>query len=104
MRGGNTLDKIQSFAYLTDDSNLKDVTKTIHTIRLLQDYLNYRREQEYTCSYNTLIHLRFLEIDYDIIEIDTSKPILSEYVIERSNMTKRVSNKIYAFEKWVDEQ
>jgi hypothetical protein len=62
--------------------------------------LIYKSNNQYTASYDVLIFLRFLNIDFDILTTDTTKPILSKYVIEENNK----GNKRICFEKWVDTQ
>lgn len=95
---------MESLIFLRDNSNLKDIPKTYHTIILKEDYLIYEANQKYTTSYDILIYLRFFKIDYDIVELDTTKPILSKHVIERSKMSERVRKAHENFEKWVDTQ
>jgi hypothetical protein len=75
------LDKMETFVYLQQNSNLKDVPKTFHTIILKEDILNYKTNQKYTASFDVLIYLRFLQVEYDICELDTTKPIISKYVL-----------------------
>lgn len=100
----NTLQQIEALVYLRDISNLKDIPKTFHTILLKEDFLQYMRNITYTASYNTLVYLRFVNVDYEITALDISRPILSTYVIERNKMSKKARDKINAFENWVATQ
>ena len=98
------LQEMESYLFLRQNSNLKDLVPTFHTIILKEDYLNYRRNCKYTSSFDVLIYLRYNDIEYEICELDTTRPILSKFVIDRSNLSKKVRDKINAFEQMVDAQ
>jgi hypothetical protein len=71
------------------------------TIMLLEEFIGYK-SGSYTVSDNMYDILRTKQIMIRELELDTSKPILSKFVYDRSKMSPKVRRSIEKFEEWLE--